>query len=153
VIGFELLSGHQCPLHTGRFQCFEKGACHRFIDLYATDVEAVGAAAIDDVLARAMVTGGHASAAVMGTQPPTTVSTGGHSLEERYAFSHGAAALVGLRTGVGAEARLIGLIGRPIDKARVVLGDKYGPLGTRQVTGPFFNHPLCIDIALASVFP
>ena len=47
-------------------------------------------------------------------------------------------------------ARLIGLIGRPIDKARVVLGDEYGPLRTRQVTGPLFNHTLCIDIALAS---
>ncbi len=42
VIGFQLLSGDQSGLNASGFQGFEKSLCHRFVDLHAAHVGAVG---------------------------------------------------------------------------------------------------------------
>ncbi len=55
-----------------------------------------------------------------------------------------------LRVDVGADARLIGLIGRPIDEALVVVGNQYRPFGARQLPYPLLDRAVSIDVALAA---
>ena len=52
-----------------------------------------------------------------------------------------------LRPGVGIEPRLIGLEGRPIDEAGMMVGNENGPLSDRQMPHPFPDGAVFIDVA------
>src|SRR5947207_15841297 len=57
-----------------------------------------------------------------------------------------------LRMGVGGNARPIGFIGRPVDKARVMLWDEDRPFGAWQLAGLPFAPPGRIERALTARF-
>ena len=96
VVGFELLDGElRCFQRRGR-QSFEKSIDNGLIDLNAADIETVHAASLDDILARAMVSGRRVSARVVRMQPTATLSTGSQALQQCGAFSHGTSCLVWL---------------------------------------------------------
>jgi hypothetical protein len=61
----------------------------------------------------------------VGAQLASTVPAGGKALQKRASLSHGTAFVVRLRMGVGGDAYLIGLIGLPVDVARMVLLDEH----------------------------
>src|SRR6266446_879600 len=54
------------------------------------------------------------------------------------------------RPGVGFEPCLVGLEGCPIDETRMVIGDENRPLGDRQMTHPFLDGSVFIDVAFRS---
>ena len=54
---------------------------------------------------------------------------------------------------VGAEARLIGLIGRPVNEARVVIEDQHRPFGAWQAANPPLDRAVGGDEALAAGLP
>src|SRR5882672_3569164 len=66
VVGFELPCRLKCRLEGGRLECFKKSVCDGLVDLHAADVQAEDAAAIDDILAGAVVTGTCVSSRVLG---------------------------------------------------------------------------------------
>src|SRR3954452_4678025 len=57
-----------------------------------------------------------------------------------------------LRMGVGGNARPIGFIGRPVDKARVMLWDEDRPFGAWQLAGLPFAPPGRIERDLTARF-
>src|SRR5207237_10224640 len=57
-----------------------------------------------------------------------------------------------LRMGVGGNARPIGFIGRPVDKARVMLWDEDRPFGAWQLAGLPFAPPGRIERDLTASF-
>src|SRR5437773_1219641 len=57
---------------------------------------------------------------------------------------------MGLRTRVAVETRLIGLEGRPIDEAGMVLRDENGPLRNRKMTHSFLDGAVFIDVAFGA---
>src|SRR5205823_13710281 len=57
-----------------------------------------------------------------------------------------------LRMGVGGNARPIGFIGRPVDKARVMLWDEDRPFGAWQLAGLPFAPPGAIGRDLPARF-
>ncbi len=54
--------------------------------------------------------------------------------------------------GIAVESRLVGFIPGPIDIARVVPGDQYGPLRWREMTDTGLDLSLRVDITLTSSF-
>ena len=52
-----------------------------------------------------------------------------------------------LRPGVGIEPRLIGLKGSPIDEAGMMVRNENGPLIHGQMTNPFSDGAVFIDVA------
>src|ERR1700681_4413168 len=83
----------------------------------------------------------------MRMQTAPAMTAGGNALQQCRAFSHGASRMVRPRPGVGIEPCLIGLEGRPIDETRMVIGDENRPFGDRQMTHPFLDGSVFIDVA------
>ena len=77
------------------------------------------------------------------------MATGGDALQQRRALSHRSSGLMRLRPGVGIEPRLIGLKGRPIDEAGMMVRDENGPLIHGQMPHPFSDDAVFIDVAFA----
>src|SRR5208282_3579205 len=129
VIGLELLDGLQRGGKPRRGERREKRCGNSGIDLHAADVQAILAAAVDDVLARAVIAGGRVSTAVMHGKAPSAVSAHGDALQQRCPFPHGAPAAMRARTSIVREAVLVGFEGLPVDEAAMMVADKDGPLG------------------------
>jgi hypothetical protein len=127
AIGFAPFGGGERGFETRWSKRGENGACNRVVDLHCTDAQTKDAAAIDDVFAGAVVARRCTASGVVGAQPPSARAAAGYSLQQCASFSHGTGGLMGLRMGVGSNARPIGLIGRPVDKARVMLWDEHRP--------------------------
>lgn len=88
----------------------------------------------------------------MGTQTTATVSASREALQQCHALAQGAAAPVGLRSGIAVQTGLISLVRRPIDIPLVVFWDEHGPFRSRKQTNPLFDLSLLIDIALTAGF-
>ena len=132
MVGLELLDRKQYRVHGGRCDGVEKSVGHGLLDRQTADVETVQAAAIDDVFAGAVIAGSRVSAAIVSAQSAAAMAAGGDALQQCRAFSHRASRLMGLRTRVGVEPRLIGLEGRPIDEAGMMVRDENGPLSPSE---------------------
>jgi hypothetical protein len=89
VVGAKLGRRDERSVHGGWSECGEEGRRHRVIDLDSADREAVDAAAVDQVLARAVVTGRGLVALIMGVQSAAAVSAYRETLQQRGALSHG----------------------------------------------------------------
>src|ERR1700687_2915878 len=81
-------------------------------------------------------------------QMTAALAANGQTLQQCRAFSHCAARLVRSGMHVGVDAGLVGLIGRPVDKAGMVIGKKHCPLGLGQMTGSSAHPALFIDVTL-----
>ncbi len=66
VVRFDLLRGLQRRFKGRRLEGFKKGLRDRLVDLHPADVQAIDTAAVDDVLAGAVVTGTGVSSRVLG---------------------------------------------------------------------------------------
>src|SRR6266851_3332627 len=66
VVRFDLLGGLQCRFKGRWLEGFKNGLGDGLIDLHSADVQAINTAAVDDVLARAVVTGASVSSRVLG---------------------------------------------------------------------------------------
>ncbi len=129
VIGLELLDGLQRGGKPRRCERRQKRCGHSRIDLDTTDVQAILASAIDDVLAGAVIPGRGVSAAVMHGQATPAMSAHGDALQQRCAFSHGAPSMMRAWTEVVRKAALVGFEGLPVDEAAMMVADEHGPLG------------------------
>jgi hypothetical protein len=98
-----------------RFQGGDEGFRDGVADLDAADTEAIDAAALDQRFAGAMISGNRFASAIVGVQAASAVAAAGETLQEGAAFSHGAPALVRLRSRVLRETLLIGFISSPVD--------------------------------------
>ena len=74
------------------------------------------------------------------------MAASGDALQQCRSLSHRASRLVWLRPGVGIEPRLIGLKGGPIDEAGMMVRDENRPLLHGQMTHPFPDGALFIDV-------
>ena len=83
----------------------------------------------------------------MNVQPPAAMAAGDDPLQQGRALSHRSSCLMRLGPGVGIEPRLIGLEGRPIDEARMMVLDEDGPLIDGKMTHPFPDGAVFIDVA------
>src|SRR5208283_2092395 len=127
AVGLEALRGGDGGGELSRLQCGEESLCDRLVDLHAAHAETITAAALDNGLARAMVSRGGVAPAVVRLQTPAAVAAVDQTLQERRALSHGAARLVRPRACVGGEPGLVGLVRWPIDEAFMVLLDQHLP--------------------------
>ena len=98
-----------------------------------TDVEAIAAAPLDEMLAGAVIAGRRVAAAVVRAQTAAAMPAAGEALQECAAFPHGAACLVRPGSRVLRDALLVGLIGLPVDVASMMLFDQHLPLIARQM--------------------
>jgi hypothetical protein len=90
--------------------------------------------------------------AIVRVQPSAAAATRGEALEQGRAISHRAAWRMRVRVEVGAEARLIGFIGHPVDEAFVVAGNEDRPFGAGQMTHALLDRAIGVDVALAPGF-
>jgi hypothetical protein len=123
-----LLGGEHHRLDACRRERLEEGFGHRRIDLYAADVEAIAATPLNDLPARTVVAWGGVVAAIVGAQAPPAMPAGSQPLQQGAAFPHRTASLMGTGSGVLRQPCLIGLIGLPVDVARVMIADEHRPL-------------------------
>ena len=73
----------------------------------------------------------------------------GDALQQRASFSDGAAPRgMRSRSRVGRDAGEVVLVGRPVDIARVVVGDQHRPLRARHSTHTLARHTVFVDDAL-----
>lgn len=121
MMRLELVHGEQRGIDGRRCHGIEKGRGDRLIDRDATDIETIHPAAADDVFAGAMVRRRRVPAVIVRAQPPTTMTADGEPLQQRRAFSHGAAGLMRLGVDVRIDAHLIGLERHPINKAGMMI--------------------------------
>ena len=142
-----MLHGEPHGIYGGWCDRCEESVGHGLLDRQATDVEAVHAASIDQIFAGTVVAGSRVPTAIVSVQSAAAMATSGDALQQRRALSHRAPRLMGLRPGVGIEPRLIGLVGGPINEARVVVLDENGPLLHGQMTNPFPDRTVFIDVA------
>src|SRR5487761_2381831 len=147
VVGLELLRGLQRRLKGGRFEGFNKGLCDGLVDLHAADVQTVDTAAIDDVLAGAVITRTCVSSRILGAQLAATVTAARNALQQGGAFSHGPSRLVWSGTHVLANARLVGLIGGPVNIAFVMRVNQNCPLRLRQLAAALLDFTLIVEHA------
>ncbi len=153
VIGFDPFGGAQRGLETGRLRRVEHGLGHRPVDLYAADVQAVHAACLDDVLTRTVIARRGVSSLVVDIQPPPAVAARGDALQQRASFSDRAAPRrMRSRPRVAADAGEVILVGRPVDIARVVVGDQHRPLRARYSTHTLSHHTVFVDDAFLPRF-
>jgi len=89
VISFDPFSGGERSSDAERCERGEHGPRRRIVDLHRADVETVEAAAIDDVLAGAVITGRAGAACVMRVQLASAMSADGETLQQRGSLSHG----------------------------------------------------------------
>src|SRR6266516_3568940 len=137
AIHLELLrSGqHRCDLC--RLERCNECAGHGLVDLHATDVEAIAAAPLDQMLAGTVISRHRVATAVMCAQTAAAMPAAGEALQECAAFSHGTTGLVQPWSGVPCDALLVGLICLPVDVTSMMLFDQHLPLIARQMPNPF----------------
>jgi hypothetical protein len=150
VVGFELLRRHQGRLHSRRGEGCQKGRRHRVVDLDTADVEAVDAAAVDQIFARAVVARRGMATAIVGVEAAPPVPARGEPLEQGGALSHGASWLVRLGVDVAVDARLIGFVRGPVDEALMVVGEEDRPFSPRQAADSLTDGSVRIDVPLAA---
>src|SRR5947209_18583305 len=80
-------------------------------------------------------------------QTTAAVTACDQALQQCRSFSHGASCLMRTRSGVGIKPRLIGLIGRPIDEAGMVVLNENRPLIHRQMPTTFSDGAVFIKVA------
>lgn len=146
MIGFELLGGFERGSKPRGRERREERRRDRRIDLDAADVQTILAAAVDDVLAGAMIPGRGVSAAVMHGQAASAVSACGDSLQQRCTFSHGASAVMRTWPDVLGETLLVGLEGLPVDEAFVMVADEDGPFRARAQFEALAQASALIDV-------
>src|SRR4051794_19819603 len=83
-------------------------------------------------------------------QTATTVPATDKALQQCRSLPHRSSRLMTLRSDIGIEPHLIGLIGRPIDEAGMMVLNKDGPLLHRKMPNSFSNDSVFIDIAFVS---
>ena len=121
----------------------EKSIGDRLLDHDTAHIEAVHAAAIDQILAAAVITRSRVPAAIVNMQAAAAVSATDDALQQRRAFSHCSSRLVRHRFGIAIEPRLVGFKGGPIDETGMMVADENGPLfhgqmpRIRFLTAPF----------------
>lgn len=147
MVGLELFDTEPHGFHFRRRDGFEKRIGYGLLDGQTADVETVLSASIHDVFAGAVVTGRRVSAAIMCHQTPAAMAASGDALQQGRALSHRPSRLMRLRPGVGIQPRLVGLAGRPIDEAGMMLGNEDGPLSDGQMAYPFPDGAVFIDVA------
>ena len=81
AVGLELLDRKQYRVHGSRCDSVEKSVRHSLIDRQTADVEAVHAAALDDVFTGAVIARSRVSAAIVSAQSATAMATGGDALQ------------------------------------------------------------------------
>src|SRR5262249_55051607 len=86
AIHLQLLSSSQRRCDLRRLERCNEGACHGVVDLYATDVEAIAAAPLDEMLSRTVVTGRRVATPVVCAQTAATMFAAGEPLEQCAAF-------------------------------------------------------------------
>jgi len=111
----------------------KKSLCNGVIDLNATNIEAIDPAALDNDLAGAVVARRRQPTVVMCPKPTPAMTATGETLQQGTAFSHSAILLVGSWSGVLRDARLIGLVGLPVDEPRMMVRDEHLPVGTGKM--------------------
>src|SRR5437588_615697 len=134
AFGFQPLSGGQSGGKPGRLQGSDEGPSDGLVDLDTADVEAIDAAVLDENLARAVVTWRGVATTIVGVQTAAAMTTAGQPLHERAAFPHGAARLVRSGLCIAGDAFLVGLIGLPVNEARMMLRDQHLPFSAREVS-------------------
>ena len=92
VIGLELCGGLQRGRQAGRGERREERRGDGRIDLAAADAQAVLTAAVDDVVAGAVIAGRAVAAAVVHRQAAAAMATDRQALQQRGALPHGATA-------------------------------------------------------------
>src|SRR6187551_788744 len=88
----------------------------------------------------------------MRVQSAPAMAATREALQQRAAFPHRAAPLVWPWPGIAREARLVGLIGLPVDVAGMMLLDEHLPLGTGEAPNALAPHAGGIQHCLASSF-
>ena len=146
MIRFELLGGLDRGFESCGCERGEERGCNRRIDLTPADVQAVLAAAVDDGLAGAVITGRGVATLVVHLQTPPAAPAGGYALQQCGAFPHSASGLMSPWPRVLPQALLVGLERRPVDVAGVMIADKDGPFGARTLFGSFAHAPALIDV-------
>ena len=133
VVGLQLLGRGQGCLEAGRGEAARKAVGDGLVDLHAADAQAGGPAAVDQ--RRGRRSGSRAWRCGPGSARASCGRTcrRPRALQQRRALADGAAGLVGLGADVGADARLVGLVGLPVDEPGMVVGDEDLPLGCGQV--------------------
>lgn len=137
AIHLQLLGSGQRRCDRPRLECCNKGARHSGVDLHATNVEAIAAAPLDEMLAGTVISGRRSAPPVMCAQTAAAMPAAGEALQKCAAFSHGAACLVRPRSRVAGDALLVGLIGLPVDVTSMMLFDQHLPLIARQTLDSF----------------
>ena len=145
AIGLEPLRGGDSGGELCRLEGGDEGPRDGLVDLDAADVEAIDAAALDQDLAGAMIPRRGAASAIVRVQAASAVPAGGKALQQSAPFPHGAARFVRSGAGILGDAILIGLIGPPIDEARMMVRNKHLPLGARQFSNTLFADARCIQ--------
>ena len=146
MIGLELLDGLQRGGKPRRCERREERRGDSRIDLHATDVQAILASTVDDVLARAVLPGRRVSAAVVHGKATPAVSAHGDALQQRCTFPHGPSAVMRARTNVVREAVLVGFEVRPVDEAAMMFTDKDRPLGAWAQLDALAQAPAVIHV-------
>ena len=84
----------------------------------------------------------------MRAQTPAAMPAGSEALQERAAFSHGAAHLVRSGPRVLGDALLVGLISLPVDVTSMMLLDQHLPFLARQLPDALPAHASCVECHL-----
>ena len=145
AIGLEPLRGGDSGGELCRLEGGDEGLRDGLVDLDAADVEAIDAAAFDQDFAGAMIPRRGAASAIVRVQAASAAPAGGKALQQSAPFPHGAARLVRSGAGILGDAILVGLIGPPIDEARMMVRNKHLPLGARQFSNTLFADARCIQ--------
>src|SRR5271169_538240 len=145
AIGLEPLRGGDSGGELCRLEGGDEGPRDSLVDLDAADIEAIDAAALDQDLAGTMIPWRGAASAIVCVQAASAVPAGAKALQQSAPFPHGASRFVRSGAGILGDAILVGLIGPPIDEARMMVRNKHLPLGARQFSNTLFADARCIQ--------
>src|SRR5208283_1291925 len=107
AIGFKPFGGGERRSELCRLQGVDERLRYGVVDLNASDIEATDPSVLDQDLAGAVISRRRVATAIVGVQAASAMAAAGEALQERRPFSHGATALVRLRSRVLREALLI----------------------------------------------
>src|ERR671918_30884 len=151
VVSFDHLGGSEGGGHAGGSEGGEEGRGDGPVDLHAAHAQAVHAAAVDEGAVGAVIARCRVGALVVDSEAPAASPAGGQPLQQGGSFAQRAAAgLMGSRAGVGADAGLVGLVGRPVDVAGMVVHDQHLPVRPAQDTGSGPHAAVVIDAAFSA---
>src|SRR5918996_1277464 len=151
VVSFDHLGGSEGGGHAGGSEGGEGGRGDGPVDLHAAHAQAVHAAAVDEGAVGAVIARCRVGALVVDSEAPAASPAGGQPLQQGGSFPQRAAAgLMGSRGGVGADAGLVGLVGRPVDVAGMLVHDQHLPVRPAQDTGSGPHAAVVIDAAFSA---